>query len=346
MGWFGSYRRGLILAAAVLGFSTIAEAADFYQGKTIKIICNNPVAGSIDLYSRLVARFMPKYIPGNPNIIVQQMEGAGGIVAANYIYTQAEKDSLVIGSSNSGMAFEPLLGAPQAKYDATKFNWLGSAASPTAMLTVWHTVPVKNLEDGRNREVVLGGGGGTTAIYSSLIKSLFDLKLKFISGYSNPVAMLAMERGEIDGYPNAFWSTLKANYPHWLKDNKLRFLVQFGAINPEVPEAQVPIARKLLKTEADRQVMDLGSGPLELGYPFFMPPGVPAEHVAIIRKALAATFADPEFRAEAVKTGLDVDEKPATGEDLSAILAKSYNAPAPVKERFLAIYNSTRSPAK
>lgn len=343
-----SFRRRLrplffaVASSFLIAASAHAQSADYYRGKTIRIVVANPAGGSHDLYARMIARYLGKYVPGEPNVIVENMPGAGGLRVANYFDSIVRNESTVLGAMNSGFAFEPLFGASEAKFDPTKFHWVGTPASPTAMLTVWHAVPVYSLEDARNREVILGGGGGTTAIYTSLLNALFGLKLKLIPGYSGQnAAYLAMERGEVDGYPNSFWSTIKSSYPSWITERKVRFLVQFGAANPEIP-ADVPTARSMVKTAEDRQLLDLGTAPLELGFPYIMPPDAPGEHVAIIRKGLASTFANPQFKAEANKAGFDVDDKPQTGEEMTAVLVNAYNAPVSVRERFVAIYKSGR----
>ncbi|HEY4136581.1 MAG TPA: hypothetical protein VGO34_15350 [Alphaproteobacteria bacterium] len=333
----------LVIAALSAGSAQAQSGGDFYRGKTIRLIVTTDAGGGYDLASRNIARYMPNYIPGKPSFVVQNMPGAGSVKGTNYIYNVVAKDSTVMGSLGNQAPFAPMLGMDQALFDPTKFNWLGSPAAEVGLLMVWHAVPVDTIEDATKREVIMAtsGGGSTSAFYARTFNSVFGTKLKVLSGYTGMTgAFLAMERGEVDGFPSAFWSSLKATKPDWIRDKKVKFLIQYGTrtANPELPD--VPVARDLAKSEEDKLILDIAMAPLELGRPFVMPPGVSAEHVEIMRKALMATFADKGFIADSNKQGLEVE--PTTGEALEAIIKETYGAPKPVIDRLVSLYSDTK----
>jgi tripartite-type tricarboxylate transporter receptor subunit TctC len=230
--------------------------------------------------------------------------------------------------------FEPLIGTKEAKYDATKFNWLGSPSIEVGILTVWHSAPVDTLEQAKTREVTVGASGAnsTPSFYARLLNETLGTKLKIIVGYPGQTeAFLAMERGEIDGYPSVFYSALMSTKPTWIKEKKIKLLVQYGPERqPEL--ADVPFASDLITNSDDKLLMEAAFAPLALGRPYLMPPGVPAERVEAMRAALAATFSDREFRAEAEAIGLDINN-PRTGPQTGAVVERAYKTPAHIVER-------------
>jgi hypothetical protein len=210
------------------------------------------------MFARMIGRHLPRFIPGEPSVIVQNMPGAGGLRAANWLYNVAPKDGLTIGMINNTLAFDPLYGNQQAQFNAAKFNWLGTPSQETALLIVWHTVPVNTLADAKSRELILSatGAGSTPAFFARVLSALFDLKVKIIPGYKSQTAgFLAMEQGENDGNASPFWSSLSSEFPHWLKEKKIRPLVYYGAgRNPEIP---APHALDLLEDPEKRAIMEI-----------------------------------------------------------------------------------------
>jgi tripartite-type tricarboxylate transporter receptor subunit TctC len=335
----------LIGLAAVLAGAADARAdaiSDFYKGKDLTLVISSSPGGGYDLYARLIARSLGKHISGTPNVVAQNMPGAGGLTAANYLYNIALKDGSVIGALQNTVPFEPILGNKAAQFDPLKFNWLGSPNTEIGLLLLWHTAKANTIEDTRTIETVVGTSGtaSTPAFYARVLNTVFNTKLKMVGGYPGQIeAFLAIERGELDGYPSTFWSSLKATKPEWIKDNKVKILVQYGRKpHPELPK--VPVARELATNDADRALLDVSMAPLEAGRPYLAPPNVPAERVAALRKALMDTFKDKEFLDAAAKANLEVDADPKSGEAIAALLTETYNAPEAAKARMLALYNA------
>jgi len=331
------------LAAALGLVPPTAQAqplADFYRGKTVSIVVSTGPGGGYDVMARAIARFIGKHLPGNPTVLVRNMPGAGGITAMNYLYNAAEKDGTVIGAVQNGTPFEPLFGTKEARYDAPKFNWLGTPSFEVAMVLLWHQVPVNSIAELRTRETNVGASGAhsTPAFYGRVLNATLGTKMKLVSGYPGMTdGLLAMERGELDGYPSAFYSALTSTRPNWLRDKLAKAIVQYGPERlKELPD--VPFAADLLTGDDDKLLMQAAVAPLALGRPLVMPPGVAPARVAMMRKALADTFADPAFMAEAEKIGLIVNA-PQTGEQLQAVLARAYATPARVVERLQKLNN-------
>jgi tripartite-type tricarboxylate transporter receptor subunit TctC len=334
-------RHSLLLAGlglAWLSASAPAQAEDFYKNKTINFVVSADSGNSYDTFARMIARYLPRFIPGEPTIIVQNMAGAGGLRATNWLYNVAPKDGLTFGMINNTLAFDPLYGNKQAQFDANKFNWLGTPSQETALLIVWHEVPVMKLEDAKTRELILSasGAGSTPAFFARVLSSLFDLKVKIIPGYkSQTESFLAMERGENDGNASPFWSALASEFPHWVRDKKIRPLVYYGAIrNPDIP---APYALDLLKDPEKRAIMEIAQAGLAMGRPMTMPPGVAPEKVAILRNALAAVFKDPAYLAECKQASLNC-AAPSTGEQMVEFVRSIYASPKPAVEKITAIY--------
>ena len=333
-----------ISALAALCFmalpATAQSVADFYKGKTVTIVVSTSTGGGYDTLARGIARHIGRHIPGNPNVVVRNMPGAGGITAVNWLYNTAEKDGTVLGLVQNGTPLEPLFGTKAARYDATKFNWLGTPSYEVSMVLLWNTVPVNTVEDLRTRETTMGSSGAnsTPSFYTRMLNATLGTRMRLIHGYPGQNdAFLAMERGELDGYPSVFYSALTSTRPTWLKDKKAKAIVQYGPERlKELPE--VPFATDLLASEDDRLLMQAGSAPQALGRPLLMPPDVPADRVAAMRKALADTFNDPQFKADAEKIGLIVNA-PRTGEQLQDVIARAYASPTRVVERIQKLNN-------
>jgi tripartite-type tricarboxylate transporter receptor subunit TctC len=330
-----------ILAVAVAICTSIAaadEVEDFYRGKTVTIIVSNPPGGGYDLLSRTIAPTLAKYIPGRPNVIVQNMPGAAGILATNHLFTIAAKDGTVIGGISNTVPFEPLLGTAEARFDPLAFNWLGSPTVETGLLGVWHTVLVYSIEDAKTREVTIGANGphSTPSFYAKLLNETLGTKLKLVMGYPGQNEFnLAMEKGEVDGTSSLFYSSLVGTRPTWLTEKKIRLLVQYGfEKHPKLPD--VPFATDLARNADDVSLMQAAYAALGVGRPYVMPPGVPAARVRAVQQALSATFKDTDFLARAQSLQLETAAA-KSGEQLRDIVARAYAISPQVKARLKAL---------
>ncbi|MGE5537971.1 MAG: Bug family tripartite tricarboxylate transporter substrate binding protein [Gemmatimonas sp.] len=336
----------LALSAALgPGVARAQSPGEFYKDKRIDLIISSTVGGGNDVSARLLARYFSPNMPGNPTMVPRNMPGAGGVTAANHVYNISAKDGTAIGMVQNSAVFDPLYGNDKALYDGSKFNWLGSPGKETAVLIVWHTVPVKDFADARQRGLTLGVSGGlnaTPAFYSRVLAHVFRMNIKMIAGYPGQAeAFLALERGENEGYPSVFWSSLKSVKPDWIADKKVKMLLQIGD-KPHPELAGVPSALDLLKDDKEmRPLMELAVAPLAVGRPMLAPPGVPADRVQALRTAIMATFKDSGYLGECERLKLECTN-PTSGEELAKIVADSYNAPAPLTAKLRELNNPPR----
>ncbi len=328
----------LVLAAfaAVVVCATASSqpAADFYKGKTVTLVVSSSPGGGYDIMARTIARYLGRHLPGSPRVVVSNMPGAGGIVAMNYFYRNAPKDGTFIGAMQNNTPFEPLLGTKEAIYDATKFNWLGSPSVEVGLVVVWRTVPVNSIQELKGREIVVGASGAnsTPSFYARLINETLGTKMKPVVGYPGQnEAYLAMERGEVDGFPSMFYSTLNATRPNWRTEKNLKLLLQYG-LEKEPSLPQVPSALDLVSNPDDKQLLQAGLAEVTLGRPYLMPPGVAPDRVAQMRKAFEDTFKDPGFLADANRMSLGVNT-PRTGTQVQQVVEDAYRAPPKVIDR-------------
>ena len=324
-------RRFLLALGLMLGVIAPAASQDdvaaFYKGKVVRLILGVGVGSGYDINARMLARYLPKYIPGHPTVIVQNQPGAGSLTMTNQLYAAGPFDGTAIGASFNGLPTAPLLQPTGARFEAIKLNWIGSSNREAQVMYVWHTAPIQTLDDLKTKEMIVGAQapGSTQYDYPKLAEKLFGWKFKIITGYeSTPKIHLALERGEVHG-TWANWSTLKALAEAWVKEKKVRILSQWALRkHPELPD--VPLILDQAKTEEQRQALNLALARLEFGRPFFMPPNVPAERVAAIRHAFDAAMKDKDLLAEAGKLKIEVD--PLTGEQVAALIGKLYQTPA------------------
>jgi len=333
-----------VLAQAALAACLIAaparaeEAAEFYDGRTLTLVLSSAVGGGYDAMSRILAQHLSKHLPGEPTIVVQNMPGAGGISTTNYLYAIAPKDGSVIGGVQNNTPFEPLIGTVQARYQPTEFNWLGSPTIETGLVIVWHDVPVDTIEDVRTREIVVGstGANSTPTFYARMLNEVLGTQMRIIVGYPGQAESFnAMERGEVDGVPSIFYSSLIATKPDWLRNGDVKVLLQYGP-EREADLANVPFIMDLVTEPEDRAMLEAGFAALALGRPYLMPPGVPENRVAFMREALMATFNDPAFRADANRLGPDASD-PRSGVEIQAIIEKAYATPDRIVARLRAL---------
>jgi tripartite-type tricarboxylate transporter receptor subunit TctC len=333
----------LPLAGAVvvwLGVASVDVAraqqsvADFYKGKQIRFVIRSEPGGGYDIYSRLIGSHIVRHIPGNPTFIPQNMPGAGGLQAANYVGDIAAKDGTVLTMVSQALPFDQTLGfTPQFKADLSKFGWIGNLGDSNLLTYVWHTSPTKTMDDAKRRETTLGGSGaGSVTTWLPLVyNNVLGTKFKMINGYkgANDVR-LAMERGEVEGYAANPWNSLLSANPELVKERKLTFLVQIG-VDREKDLPNVPLLPELASNSEQRAILDFISMAFAVGRPIATTPGVPPERLAALRKAFNDTVVDPEFIKAAAKVGAEI--KPVYGDELQKLMDAVINAPSSIKDK-------------
>jgi tripartite-type tricarboxylate transporter receptor subunit TctC len=317
-------------------------AEDFYKGKQITIICSG--AGVYEAYARAVAKHMPRHIPGNPTIIVQMMQGASGLTAANHLYNQAPKDGTVIAATHGHIPTSPLLTPDGTRFDPNQFSWIGSATKDLYVAYVSRTSPAQSMEEAKTKEITVGGQavGSMSIDMAILARELFGLKLKIVTGYTgSPETMLAMEKGEVNGHFGNFWSNLKQTHPDWIKNKDVKVISQFGfKRHHELPD--VPLFVDLAQNDADRQLLELMLARQETARPYYGPPGMPADRLGVLRDAFDKTMKDPEFLGELNRAQLDPDE-PMGWQEMTALVAKLQKTPPSVAQRLTGIFDKFRT---
>jgi tripartite-type tricarboxylate transporter receptor subunit TctC len=322
-----------LLAPSMTRPALSAEAEEFYKGKTISLIIGYSVGGGYDLYGRLLARHMGKYIPGRPTIVPQNLTGAGSLRAASFIFSAAPKDGTVFGTFGRTIATTPLLMPANAQFDATKLTWLGSITNEVSTCVTWHTSPVKNWRDSLERQVAMGGEGtgADPDVYTLLYKNVFGAKWKLVTGYHGTNdTMLAMERGEVDGLCGLSWSTLKSRHLAWFNDKMINVIIQ-AALKKQPELAEVPLALDLTKDPEQIAILKLFLTSQEMARPFAAPPDIPLDRKAALISAFERTMQDPEFLAEAQKLNMDVN--PLDSKKMDGLLAELYATPKHVVEK-------------
>src|SRR5262245_36888648 len=315
---------GLLLAAALPAPVQAQSVADFYRGKTVNMLIGVGVGGEYDLQARLVARHIGKHIPGNPNVVPQNMTGAGGINMANHLYNTAARDGTFIAMMGNNFPATQAVGSKSVKFDAGKFQWLGTMAPVVETMAVWHTAGVKTVDDLRKQEVVAGASarGAITYFYPMMMNAFFGTKFKVVTGYPGGNQInLAMERGEVQARNNT-WSSWKATRPQWLKEKQIYVIAQAG---PRAPDLDAPSVEELARTPDDRLTIELIVSGTQLGRPFATTPDVPADRLAALRDAFRATMKDPEFLKDAAQAGFEVD--PVYGEPMQKTVEKILSTP-------------------
>jgi len=344
----GRKSRIALLCLCILAFSSPAAAEsveDFYRGKQITLLVASGVGGGYDTYARVFARHALKHIPGQPGIIPKNLPTAGGLGAANTLYSVSAKDGLTIAALTNGIAMDPLFGNPGARFDAQKFGWIGSIGKLQNVCATWFESPIKTMTAVREREVVVAAAGATsnTVIVPRVLNALLGTRFRPIAGYDPGAGInLAVESREVEGVCGLSWSTLKASRPDWIRDHKLNIIVQMAM--DKLPElADVPSALDLVGDADKRRVLELILIRQEMGRPLVAPPGVPAERLAALRAAFDATMKDAEFLAEAQRFQMEID--PLGAGDIEKLLATAYGAPHEIIAQAAALVEpSTKSP--
>ncbi|MDB5572190.1 MAG: tripartite tricarboxylate transporter family receptor [Hyphomicrobiales bacterium] len=325
-------RNGGLLAAALLGLAPAPGSAQA-QTAPLKEITINVGFGAGGVYhtmSMLLSRHLGKFMPGQPPVVVKTMPGAGSILAANYLYNVAPKDGSALGSIGGGTILEPLFRNAEAKYDPAKFNWIGTTSSETYTCVGWRASPIEKITDATQREMVAGstGRGSRTYTYASALNDLLGTRIKIVTGYRGMTDIhLAMERGELDSVCGWGYSSIFSQKPDWIRDNKIRILLQFGyAKNPDIPD--VPLVLDVLQNDRDRAAMRLMVLDALIAWPLVAPPGVPAERVAELRKAYDTALKEPALLAEAKQLQLVI--APVSGEEIAKAVAETMATPRDV----------------
>jgi tripartite-type tricarboxylate transporter receptor subunit TctC len=328
------------IGALQLMVASGAEAAgveEFYKNRTVTVLVGFPTGNGADSYARLIARFIGKHIPGNPNVIVQNMPGSGSLAMTNYLYSVAPKDGSAFGIFNRNVPLEPLLGNKSARFDPRKFTWIGSTNAEPSLCVAWHTSPVKTWTDAQTREFVVAATGinANSGLVPTVLNRVLGTKIKTIMGYPGGNEMnLALERGEVEGRCGWSRSSLMATKPDWAADKKLTFLLQAGLQkSPAMPE--VPLALDHVKAERDRQLLKLAVAWDEMAWPFAAPPDVPEDREQALRAAFAAVLQDAELLAQAEKEKLDVSL--VSAETIERLLDEIYATPEDIIAEMRAI---------
>jgi tripartite-type tricarboxylate transporter receptor subunit TctC len=327
---------GVAAVAAGVAAGSIAwgQAANFYRGKTVDLEIGYSVGGGYDVYARMVAPHMGKHIPGSPTIVAKNMEGAGSLRLANWIYNVAPKDGTAFGTIGRGTGFDPLFGHRGAQFDGGKFTWIGSANDEVSVCVVWNgRTKITTFDDLLTTPLTVGGtsAAADTDQFPLVLNGVLGTKMKVVTGYpgGNDVN-LAMERGEVDGRCGWSWSSVKSTRPRWLTEKKITILVQLALHkHSELPD--VPLVTDLAKTDEQRGVLKLIFARQALGRPFLAPPGIPADRAEALRTAFMDTMRDKEFLAEAEKAQLEIT--PIDGAAVQKLVTELYQSPPAIVKR-------------
>jgi tripartite-type tricarboxylate transporter receptor subunit TctC len=334
-------RRTALVTGALLATTTLAtttpslaqdSVAEFYKGRQITIIVGSSPGGGYDTYSRMIARHIGRHIPGNPNVIVSNLPGAGGNVMANQLAAIGPKDGTAIGAPQSGVIFEPLLGSIPVKHDPAKFHYLGNANNDVYICLARADAPAASFAEALQKEIVMAASNASsTSDYSQILANTVGAKFKIVMGYtgSREIA-LAIDKGEAHGACGLAWPSISVTQADWFKEgpikSRMRVILQTHATgHPTLNAAGVPLASAFAKTDEQKAILGLFFSQSQFGRPYLVPHETPPERVTALRKAFGATMADAEFKAEAAKFKLDADAVP--GEVVQKVVSDVYAAP-------------------
>src|SRR5262245_16178533 len=320
-------------AIAAITLIASALACTSASAQTVTVVVGYSPGASYDIYMRNFARHLGKHLPGNPNVIPQNMTGAGSLRAANYIYNAAPKDGTTLGVFARGLAMQPLLDNTGVQYEAQKFNWIGSLSSDVSLVLSWHTRPFKSVDDLRTREMVVAGtgSGADSVIFPYILNGVLGTKMKVVTGYPGAADfLLAVERQEADGTAGVSWSGLNASRPEWIAKKSINVIVQLGLKrHPDMNPA--PLVTDFAKNDSDRGVLELIFSRQDMAYPLVAPPGTPPERLAVLRKAFEAVLSDPDYIEDAKKQHLETALM--RGPDIEKLVERIYASPPEVIER-------------
>jgi tripartite-type tricarboxylate transporter receptor subunit TctC len=332
----------LTLAMTTLVLASPARAqsvADFYRGKTLTITVGVGTGGGYDLHARVLARYFGRHVPGMPSVVVKNSPGAGGLALANALYATLPRDGTELATFDRGIALNPLFGGSQARFDPLKLGWIGSTDNDASTCLSWHTSAVKTMDDVMRHELIVGGTGATAVAntFPRVLNAVLGTKFVIIPGYPGAAeALIAMERGETQGFCSLGFSTLEALRPDWVRDRKVNVFVQL-ALQKSPDHPDVPLALDFARIDADRQAIALIVSPNLFARPFAAPPGLPSERLEALRQAFNETVTDPDYLAEAKARALHIEL--VSGPELEAVLRKIYATPSDVVARVKAAVN-------
>ena len=323
------FRPVLLGAAAMFAMAASAHAQSTidFKGKTVTVITSTGAGGTYDISARAVARFMPKFLPGNPTMVVQNMPGGGNVLATNFLYNVAAKDGTFFATLHNAIPLHQVLDGKGVRYDARRFNWLGSLGPENSAIITWATSGVKSFADLQKRETILGGTGAGSGIviFPTIMNNIMGTKFRIVMGYKSADEVnIAMERGEVESRSSGLASIFSQNLD-WLEGKKINFVAQIGTKRDKrLPD--VPLLQEFATTDEQRQILLLMTSPTALGKPFAAPPDMPADRIAIVRKAFAATMADKGFLDEMAQRKIEVD--PMSADEVTQIVIQTINTPA------------------
>ena len=319
-----------LLCAATQVLGATRAPSEFFASKTVYILIGFGPGGANDVWARTIAVHLGNHLPGRPRIVPQNSPGAGGLKLMNQLYNVSPKDGTTIGLVNRGIPLEPLLGGEGTQFDPSKMNWIGSPDKDTTVCAARKDAQVQTMRDLFTKELLVGatGSGADTATYPEFLSELLGMKFKTIKGYQGTKEIsLAMERKEVEGICVAYDSLMRETLA---REGKINILFQ-ATLEPDRRLKNVPVGTDLARSEQNRQALRLFFARVALGRPFVAPPGVPAERVAMLRKAFDDTLKDPEFLKDAKLQDLNVDA--ITGQELAEIIASVYKTPKDVVKR-------------
>jgi len=327
-----------LAGALVAALATPAQAQPVdLSGKTVTLAIATPSGGGYDLYGRMVARHIGRHLPGNPTVVPQNMPGAGSLIAANWLANVAPKDGTALAIIPSATLFENLLGNAQARFDARALRWLVSLNDYTAVVAAWHDTPLRTPDDLFTQEFLVGSNAPTsdTTVWPLLLNALIGTKTKLVKGYSGTAGIaLAMERGEVQGMIGDDWASIKANKSSWLRESKVRILMQMTAErHADLPD--VPLAGEFATDEDNRRVLALFVARQKYGRPFLAPPGTPDPVADVYRAAFAKLVTDTEFVRDTSQAQLLI--KVAPGAQVTALVEELHALPRPVIDKASAL---------
>jgi tripartite-type tricarboxylate transporter receptor subunit TctC len=326
---------GVLVAAALAGAVTAASAQEgaFRSGEQVSLYIGYEAGSSYDIYARLVADHISRFLPGNPVIIPKNLEGAGSMRVMNYLYEVAPRDGTAWGAPSRDVPFEPLLYGKASKAafkDPLEMKWFGSLNTEIGVAAVWHTTGVKTWAEAKGKPIIVAMASANGGISARAVNKLLHANFQQVCCYgADSNQNLAMERGEVEGRIGWSWSSVKATKPDWLRDKKINLLMQIGLQkNPDIP-GDVPLILDLAESPQDKAALKIIFSGLSMGRPFVMPPGVPPARLALVREGFMKMVKDPEFLAAAQKHKLEIND-PKSGEEIERILKDAYTSPEDV----------------
>lgn len=329
--------RSIALAVAVAALGPVspaqAQGENFYADKTLTIICWSGAGSLYDTNARFLGRHLARKLPGNPQVIVRNMTGAGGVIATNHLANSAPKDGTTLAVVARGMGIEPLLGGEQTRFDPVKLQWIGSTSTEVSVIAVRSETGVQKLEDVRTREVAVAGPapGSDGVTYPNTLNNLLGTRFKIVSGYrSGPEMAMAVEKREVEGRGSWSWASFRTEGMPMLKRGELNILVQMALRkSPDLPN--VPLVLEYAKDDEQRRILELILTGQGMAWPLVAPAETPKDRVELLRKTFLAMLEDEEAKAEARKLGIDLD--PVSGAEIQAMLEKVYATPPAIVER-------------